>query len=201
MDWLIEFEEGGTAADGAGTNSLPPVRSPSMGIFKDRHPRRSVNLTPERIFQTGIWGSSLVIVLFYFQTLPPLEDVPPTSFLQIWQSLFDFPLKILALDQIRDLVIVVLTFFLLPAFLLLHALVALRQPPQTGQAVWPELVQDARDQLGEVLVLAVAVDGECVAGDRCMNYERAKPRERLVGVGGRIGEGWKTVGLNAGMGD
>jgi hypothetical protein len=46
---------------------------------------------------------------------------------------FYLALKVFTLNQIRDLVIVVLTtFLLLPALLLLQALIALRQPSQTS---------------------------------------------------------------------
>jgi hypothetical protein len=44
----------------------------------------------------------------------------------------------------------------------LHALVALGELPQVSERVGPELVEDAGDELGELLVGAVAVDGECV---------------------------------------
>jgi len=86
--------------------------------------------------------------------------------------LFNFTLEVLALDQIGDLIIIVIVVILLPptvlptaTFLLLHALVALGQFAQGGETVGAELVEDSRHEFGEFLVLAVAVDGECVGGD------------------------------------
>ena len=74
---------------------------------------------------------------------------------------FYLSFKVLTLHQIRDLVVVIFAaFLLLPALLLLQALVALRQPPQTGEGVRAELVEDAGDEFGELFVFAVAVDGE-----------------------------------------
>lgn len=54
---------------------------------------------------------------------------------------------------------------------LLHALVALGELAQGSERVGAELVQDAGDELGELLVLAVAVDGEGVGGDRGVDCE------------------------------
>lgn len=48
-------------------------------------------------------------------------------------TLLDFTLEILPSDQIRDIVVVILV--LLASFLLLQALIALRQFPQRSQAV------------------------------------------------------------------
>jgi hypothetical protein len=70
-------------------------------------------------------------------------------------------LKVLAGHQVGDLVVV----GLLVTLLLLHALVGLGQLTQGGQGVGAELIQDAGDEFGELLVLTVAVDGECVGGD------------------------------------
>ena len=80
--------------------------------------------------------------------------------------LLDLALKVLALDEIGDLVVIVgLAFLLVAALLLLQALVALGQAAQGRQAVGAELVEDAGHELGQLLVLAVAVDGEGVGGD------------------------------------
>lgn len=76
-------------------------------------------------------------------------------------------LEVLALDQLRYLVIVVVLLLALGA--LLHALVALGQLAERGERVGAELVEDARDELGELLVLTVAVEGEGVGGDRGVN--------------------------------
>lgn len=70
-------------------------------------------------------------------------------------------LEVLAGDQLRDVIIV----GLLALLALLHVLVALGQLAQGGQGVGAQLVQDAGDELGQLLVLAVAVDGEGVGGD------------------------------------
>ena len=71
-------------------------------------------------------------------------------------------LKVLALDQIRYLIVIIVLLALLALAALLQALVALGQLPQAGERVRAQLVQEARDQLGELLVLAVAVDCEGV---------------------------------------
>lgn len=79
-------------------------------------------------------------------------------------GLLDLVLKVLAGDEVGDLVVVGLLLALL------HVLVALGQLAERGQRVRAELVQDARDELGELLVLAVAVDGEGVGGNRGVNW-------------------------------
>lgn len=81
-------------------------------------------------------------------------------------SLLNLALEVLALDQVRDVVLVFLALFLaLGGLLLLQVLVALGQLAQRRQAVRAQLVQDARDELGQLLLLAVAVDSEGVGGD------------------------------------
>lgn len=84
-------------------------------------------------------------------------------FFSLWSRvkrlLLDLALKVLALDEVGDLVVV------LALLRLLHVLVALGELAQGGQRVGAELVQDAGDQLGELLILAVAVDGESVGLD------------------------------------
>ncbi len=78
--------------------------------------------------------------------------------------LLDLALEVLARDEVGDLVIIGLLLALL------HVLVALGQLAERGQGVGAQLVQDAGDELGELLVLAVAVDGKGVGGDRSVNY-------------------------------
>ena len=92
------------------------------------------------------------------------HDQKPSS------SSFNFTLKVLARDQIGDIIVVILV--LIPTattatatFLLLQALIALGQFAERGQAVGAELVEDAGDEFGEFFVFAVAVDGEGVGGD------------------------------------
>ena len=73
-------------------------------------------------------------------------------------------LKVLTLHKIRYLVIVVvLLVFTLAA--LLEALVGFGELSEGCERVWAELVEDAGDELGELFVLAVAVDGEGVGWD------------------------------------
>ena len=93
----------------------------------------------------------------------PNQNHPPLS--------FNFTLKVLAGDQIGDIVIVILVLIPTAAttatatFLLLQALIALGQFAEGGEAVGAELVEDAGDEFGEFFVFAVAVDGEGVGGD------------------------------------
>lgn len=78
---------------------------------------------------------------------------------------FNFALEVLALDQVRD-VLVILPFLLpLAFFTLLHGLIALGQFAERGQRVGAQLVEDTRDEFGEFLLFAVAVNGEGVARD------------------------------------
>jgi hypothetical protein len=54
--------------------------------------------------------------------------------------------------------------------LLLHVLVALGELAQGSEGVGAELVQDVGDELGELLLLTVAVQGKSVGGDGTVNY-------------------------------
>lgn len=83
--------------------------------------------------------------------------------------LLDGTLKVLTLNQVRD-IILILVVLLLASLLLLQALVALGKLAQRGQAVGAELVQDAGDEFSEFLLFAVAVDGEGVGGDGGVDY-------------------------------
>jgi len=78
--------------------------------------------------------------------------------------LLDLVLEVLASDEVGDLVIIGLLLALL------HVLVALGELAERGKRVGAKLVQDAGDELGELLVLAVAVDGKGVGGDRGVDY-------------------------------
>lgn len=53
----------------------------------------------------------------------------------------------------------------------MHALVALSQLTERGKRVRAQLVQDARDEVRELLVDAVAVDGKGVGGDGGVDWE------------------------------
>ncbi len=79
-------------------------------------------------------------------------------------SLLDLVLEVLAGDEVRDIIVIRLLLALL------HVLVALGQLAERGQGVGAQLVQDAGDQLGELLILAVAVDGEGVGRDGGVDY-------------------------------
>lgn len=108
-------------------------------------------------------------------TFPPARHsqsfFSPTT--RDWHLLdISLALKVLALDQVGNVVLVVVGARLvaqlaaLAPAALLQALVALGQLAQRRERVGTQLVQDARDELGELLVLAVAVDGKGVGGDR-----------------------------------
>lgn len=83
------------------------------------------------------------------------------------RTLLDLALKVLALNQVGDIVVILA---LLTS--LLHVLVALGQLAEGGQGVGAELVQDAGDKLGELLILTVAVDGESVGLNGGVNCKR-----------------------------
>ncbi|RBQ90199.1 hypothetical protein VDGD_20520 [Verticillium dahliae] len=74
-------------------------------------------------------------------------------------ALLDLALKVLSLDEVGDVVLIAVLLALL------HVLVALGELAEGGKGVGAELVEDARDELGELLVLTVAVDGEGVGGN------------------------------------
>ena len=65
-----------------------------------------------------------------------------------------------ALDEVGDIILLIIT-----TLGGLHVLVALGELAELGKAVGAELVQDAGDELGELLLLAVTVESEGVGGD------------------------------------
>lgn len=81
---------------------------------------------------------------------------------RVQSVLLDLVLKVLALYKVGNVIIVSLLG-------LLHVLVALSQLAERGERVRAELVQDARDELSELLVLAAAVNGEGVGLEGSMN--------------------------------
>lgn len=89
-----------------------------------------------------------------------LRVSPPCHLLEHLLILLDLALKVLALDQVGDIVLIV------GLLALLHILVRLGELAERGEGVGAKLVEDAGDELGELLVLAVAVDGKGVGGDR-----------------------------------
>lgn len=77
--------------------------------------------------------------------------------------LLDLALEVLALYELRDLVIIPLLL------VLLEVLVALSELAKGGQRVGAELVEDTGDELRELLVLTISVDGEGIGGDGGVN--------------------------------
>lgn len=71
--------------------------------------------------------------------------------------LLDLVLEAVAGHQVGDVVLISL-----PLLALLHVLVALGKLAERRERVGAELVEDTGDELRELLVLTVAVDGECV---------------------------------------
>lgn len=79
--------------------------------------------------------------------------------------LLNIVLEVLALHQFRDIVLILVLLALTSGLVLLQVLVALGELAQGSKAVGAELVKNARDELSELLLLAVAVEGEGVRGD------------------------------------
>lgn len=77
-----------------------------------------------------------------------------------WRRLFDLALEVLAGNQVRNVVVVLGTLLVL----LGHVLVALGELAKRCERVGAKLVQDTRDELGQLLVLTSSVDGEGVGG-------------------------------------
>lgn len=78
--------------------------------------------------------------------------------------LLDLALEVLAGYQVGNIVVVGILS------LLRHVLVALGQLPERGQGVGTQLVEDSRDELRQLLVLTVAVDGEGVGRNGGVDY-------------------------------
>lgn len=85
-------------------------------------------------------------------------------------SLLNIALKVLALHQIRDIILLVVLLALTTGLALLHVLVALGKLAQRREAVGTQLVQDTGDELGEFLLFAVTVEGEGVGGDGGVHF-------------------------------
>lgn len=77
-------------------------------------------------------------------------------------------LEVFTLNKVRYLIIVVV-FLVLAFAALLEALVALGQLAEGSERIGAELVEDTGNELGELLVLAGAVDGESVGWNRSVN--------------------------------
>jgi len=102
--------------------------------------------------------------------------------------LFNLVFKVLPRNQIWDVIIVILlrTF---TAFGLLHGLVALGELSEGSEGVGTKLVENARDELGEFLVLTVSVDSEGVRGDGGVNWVfplAQNLQEKLLILGSRV---------------
>lgn len=55
------------------------------------------------------------------------------------------------------------------ATVLLQGLIAFGQLAERSETVRAELVQDSRDEFGELFVFTCAVDGKCVGWDGCVD--------------------------------
>jgi len=73
---------------------------------------------------------------------------------------FRLGLEVVASNKVWDVIVVLLVAVL--TLLFLHALVALSKFAQRCKRIWAELVEDAGDELCQLFVLAIAVDGEGV---------------------------------------
>lgn len=88
----------------------------------------------------------------------------------VWRPLLDvgLALEVLTLDEVGDVIVVLLLVLTLDT--LLHALVALGELAEGSERVGAKLVKNAGDELGQLLVLTVTVDGEGVGGDGSVDY-------------------------------
>jgi hypothetical protein len=82
--------------------------------------------------------------------------------------LFDLALEVLTFHQVGDVVLIVALLGLL------QVLVALGELAERGQRVRAELVKDAGNELSQLLILTVAVDGEGVVGDSGVDLRGGK---------------------------
>lgn len=83
--------------------------------------------------------------------------------------LLDLVLEVLASNEVGDIILLV------SLLALLQVLVALGELAEGGERVGAELVKDPGNELSQLLVLTVAVDGEGVSGDGGMNYCQLVP--------------------------
>lgn len=92
------------------------------------------------------------------------QDPFPPSFLdtkskQACSTLLNLVLEVLTGNEVWDLIIISLLVALL------HVLVALSELAEGSEGVGAELVEDARDELSELLVLTISIDGKGVGGN------------------------------------
>lgn len=90
-------------------------------------------------------------------------------------------LEVLALDEVGNVIVILLLVLTLNT--LLHALVALGELAKRCERVGAKLVKDAGDELGQLLVLAVAVDGKGVGGNGCVDCHGHVSIDSQVGGG------------------
>jgi hypothetical protein len=79
--------------------------------------------------------------------------------------------EVLSGNQIGDvLIIIVVLLVSVLTLLLLHALIALGQFAERCKRIRSELVENAGDEFGQFLVLAIAVNGEGVGRNGGVHY-------------------------------
>jgi hypothetical protein len=88
-------------------------------------------------------------------------------------------LEVLTLDKVGNVILIII-LLVLTLDTLLHALVALGELAEGSERVGAELVENTGDELGQLLVLTVTVDGEGVGGDGsvdCGGWARVNIRD------------------------
>lgn len=90
----------------------------------------------------------------------------------MFPTLLDFTVKSFSRHQIRDVVVVIISLLvaIFSTFLFLHALVTFSEFAEGGKTVGAELVENTGDELCKLFVFAVAVDGEGIGWDGCVDY-------------------------------
>lgn len=120
----------------------------------------------------------MVMAIGHFCILHSKIVLDPIFNLFFVSSLLDIALEVLALDQIRDIILLIVLLALSTALALLHVLVALGKLAQRRETVGAQLVQDTGDQLGEFLLLTVTVQSEGVGGDGGVHFLSKKNHSR-----------------------
>lgn len=116
--------------------------------------------------KTTVCARQKFFLYLFFCSTDAIVFPPYPPCLYRGECLLDLALEVLAFYQVGDFV-VILSLTLLT---LLHVLVALGELSERSEGVGTQLVEDTGDELGELLVLTVAVDGEGVAGDSGVNW-------------------------------
>lgn len=123
----------------------------------------------------------MVMAIGHFCILHSKIVLDPIFNLFFVSSLLDIALEVLALDQIRDIILLIVLLALSTALALLHVLVALGKLAQRRETVGAQLVQDTGDQLGEFLLLTVTVQSEGVGGDGGVHF-LSKKKKKIIHV-------------------